>query len=413
MVASDDELLDLTEIIRRTLRARTGDHHLVEDLTQETILKVASARTRLTDDSLRAYAIVTSRNALSSHYRHQATVKRHAHRLVEYRGLDGPEHLTLEREETDALAIALDKLDDRDRTLLIQHEANDVPLDVLAEQYKTTTGSIGMRLARARANLRVEFVLAFRRIDNVPVACRNNLVALSAGDRRRQQELGSAEHLLRCPICASVSKPIVQRRRGIAAWLILPAAEAARRYAASLRRSHVTQALTAAAAITATAVAYVGFRHEKAPPAQAAPAPATAPATTLLVAPANIVVSPPTTQPPPPQTDPCVPAANASVIDATVDTCPVQIAAGTVLEVPADEGFWLAAPDGQPVWIHLDGANESPQQVTVGDIVALSGTVRANTPNLDNTGASPDQADQLRIRGAHIEVAYTDLTVTG
>src|SRR4051794_2780136 len=273
IVQTNESLADLTATVRRVLRARTADAELVEDLTQETLLKVVAAQPRLEADALRAYAIVTARNALVEHYRRQATSRRHAHRLVDYRGLAGPEQLTLEREETDALAEALDHLDPQDRQLLVAHEAEGESLDQIAEREHVTTRSVASRLARARAQLRVEFVLAFRNVAPIPARCRNTLMALSMGDRRRQEELGAAEHVATCPTCSQLSKPIVQRRRGIALWLTA-FADATRRLW-RLVRSHRTVQAAVAATVAATAVGvYAVSTHRAAPHDPAAVAPA-------------------------------------------------------------------------------------------------------------------------------------------
>ena len=110
--------------------------------------------------------------------------------------------------------------------------------ETLAAEGGTSKGAVAMRLARARAGLRVEFVVAFRRVDLPTSRCRPVLLALSAGDRRRQHELGAAAHLLRCSTCAELARPVTERRRGIAAWLIIPAAEVVRRAVTTLRHHH-------------------------------------------------------------------------------------------------------------------------------------------------------------------------------
>jgi RNA polymerase sigma factor (sigma-70 family) len=418
VVARDAALLELTDVVRRTLLARIGDHHLVEDLTQEAIVKVASARGRLDDDALRAYAIVTARNTLTAHFRQQATRKRHAHRLVEYRGLDGPEQLTLEREETDALAAALDRLDDHDRQLLVAHESDGVPLDELAARHDTTPRAISMRLARARAVMRVEFVLALRHIGEIPNQCRNNLLALSAGDKRRQDELGTADHLSRCETCSQLSKPIVQRRRGIAVWLFLASAELLRRFLGSLRRNHVTQAVSVAGTAAMVAVAFLVLQPDR--PASPAATDATtdeaalrvpgsslAPATAPEIA--STTAAPTTLPASAPPAEPCSSAAGAATIDATLDTCPFTLNAALVIEVPADEGFWISAPDGQPAWVHIVGTAESPQHVEAGHRVTLTGVVRANS-SVTSTGAPAEVQPQVDLRAAHLEVTPQGLS---
>ena len=87
-----------------------------------------------------------------------------------------------------------------------------------------------------------------------------------------------------------------------------------------------------------------------------------------------------------------------------------ELSGATVLDVPADEGFWISAPDGAPAWVHLVGFGESPITIQVGDIVDLRGTIRSHTPAIDNAGAPPDEITELQARTAHLEVAYADVT---
>ncbi|MCU1395292.1 MAG: rsbT [Ilumatobacteraceae bacterium] len=412
MAADEKALTSLSSVIRRTLLARTTDHDLVEDLTQETLVRVAAAQARLEGDMLRAYAIVTARNTLNDHLRQSSIGRRHLHRLVEYRSLDGPEALTLEREETDALASALDKLDPRDRQLLVEHEAEGATLDELAARHGTTSRAVSMRLSRARAVLRVEFVVAYRRIRRLPVQCRNNLVALSAGDSRRQTELGAADHLLHCATCAELSHPVAARRRGIAAMILVPATTI-RRFIVRLRRSHVTQAVAATVAVVAATIAFLALRPSTHAPTAHQPAHVVSTQATRAIAapaPAPGSTAHSTQLAPVTNADRCAGAAGAAVIDANADSCPFEIAHARVTTVPADEGFWITAPDGQPAWVSLIGTGESPAHIVAGDVVDLTGVIRANTPQ--TTAPIPaDQLAQVNARTAHLEVNFDAVVI--
>lgn len=68
----------------------------------------------------------------------------------------------------------------------------------VAANLGTSAGAVGARLARARARLRVEHVLALRRTRLTTPACRGVLEAVSLGDRRHQRTLGAGAHLLSC-----------------------------------------------------------------------------------------------------------------------------------------------------------------------------------------------------------------------
>jgi len=366
-----DDLIDLEAVIRRVITARVNDAHLVEDLTQETLVHVAAADPKLGAGARRGYAIVTARHLVISHARGQAIHDRHAHRLVDYTNLDGPEELTLEREETEALTEALQRLEPVDRQLLIRHEAGGAALDTLAREAGTSTGAVAMRLARARAQLRVEFVLAFRRVRLPTRQCRPVLIALSAGDRRSQDRVKAAQHLVRCPTCASLAQPLTERRRGIALWLLLPVAEAARRALGLFRRSHLVQAATVAAIAAAATVAVVAARDGSSPPTAA-------PSATPTLRPQPLAAAPQPTTTPPPTTTACPPPAPLNA--ASVLGCPIGDTVVVAVEVPADEGFWGQTSDGQTIWVHLVGDGESPVEIVPGTALTISGTVAPADP---------------------------------
>ena len=95
-----DALVDVSAAVRRALAARTSDPHLIDDLTQETLLRLARSDRPLTADEQRAYAVVTARNLLASHFRGQSVQRRHQHRLVDHGGATDPEQRTIDNEET-------------------------------------------------------------------------------------------------------------------------------------------------------------------------------------------------------------------------------------------------------------------------------------------------------------------------
>lgn len=73
-----------------------------------------------------------------------------------------------------------------------------------------------MALSRARAKLRVEYLLALEGVEPPTSRCRPVLLSLSAGDRRRQRELDTGGHLLECGYCAAVSQPLLEQGRATA-----------------------------------------------------------------------------------------------------------------------------------------------------------------------------------------------------
>ena len=143
-----DSLADVSGVVRRTLAARTRDQHLIDDLTQETLARLADSAHQLSPDAQRAYAVVVARNLLASHFRGQSVYGRHAHRLIEHRDPDDPAQLTVDKEEIEALTSALSQLDPAERDLLMRHEVSGTDLATLAEDARVSSGAIAMRLAR-------------------------------------------------------------------------------------------------------------------------------------------------------------------------------------------------------------------------------------------------------------------------
>jgi RNA polymerase sigma factor (sigma-70 family) len=394
-----EALIELSEVVRRVVGARVRDAHLVEDLTQETLVRVAAAQPRLGPEALQAYAIVTARNVVVSHARSTAVHARNVHRVVDYTSLDGPEALTLEREETDALTVALQKLDAPDRELLLRHEAEGVSTDTLASETGSTKGAIAMRLARARATLRLEFLLAFRRVDLPSQHCRHVLLALSAGDRRRQDSLDAGAHLLHCATCARLARPVSERRRGIAGWLFLPIAEGVRRAVRSLRQSRVTPAAVVAVVAVGT-IALVGGavllrtdgpeRPSVRAPSPTLPLPTAAPARST----ASVTASP------------CPAALALEQLGTAALGCPIAPTHLTVTDVPADEGFWAQSASGLEVWVQLTGEGESPVDVQPGASLLVAGTVS------DPAAAGPMASDPRVARLGYVVVSsYADVAV--
>jgi RNA polymerase sigma factor (sigma-70 family) len=110
---------------------------------------------------------------------------------------------------------------------------------------------------------------ALRRVELPTSRCRPVLLALSAGDRRRQLALDAGGHLMQCPTCASLSRPLVERRRSIAVLLPLLALWWLwRRLQAWARRRPVMASLTAASAVAVTGLVLVPplVGRDQAPP---------------------------------------------------------------------------------------------------------------------------------------------------
>jgi RNA polymerase sigma factor (sigma-70 family) len=173
--------------------------------------RLLAARQRLDGRAVGPYAFVTARNLVASDWRRADTGKRHEHRLLDPQSPAVPEESVLEREEAEALGTALERLSERDRAVLVAHDVDGRDTRSLAEDLGSTPRAVAVRLGRSRAKLRVEYLLS---LEGEPPTrnCRPVLLALSAGDRRRQAELDAGYHLLDCEFCARLSEPLFDRR---------------------------------------------------------------------------------------------------------------------------------------------------------------------------------------------------------
>src|SRR3954447_10440898 len=392
----DEEWGDLTDLIRRVVAARSVRPDEVEDLVQETLVRVAGAEGHLEKDAVPAYAVVTARNVVATKYRRQDRDRRHVHRLVEYTTRGEPEELTLRREENDALAAALAQLSPAERELLVAHEVDGASLDALADLADTTPTAVAMRLSRARARLRLEFVLELRGIEQLDPACRDVLLALSAGDTRRQRALDAHRHIRVCPTCNQLAKPLAERRRAIAGWLPLAGIAAAWRALGRSIKSHLPQTAAVGTAVVAGAVVVAAA---VAPSDHAARRSPVALSTTVHQAPvlsgngASLL--------------PIPPGGLAAYATDAVSASDI-----TVLSVVPGEGAWMGTDPGNRVWVEFTAPSDTdarpgpvPAAVQVGAHVDFVGRLSDNPADYaTELGFAPPDRASLEAAGFHVHV---------
>jgi RNA polymerase sigma factor (sigma-70 family) len=205
------ELAALAPMVRRIVAARVPDSATADDLVQETLVRVLAASGRIEPGMLEPYAIVTARNVVASLWREQDRHRRNQHRIVDLLPAGSPDEDLLAQEEQSAIAQALVRLSDRERETLLAHEVSGQDTRSLAAELGSTAGAVAAQLNRARARLRVEYLLARDHIEPSTDRCRPVLLALSGGDRRRQREVDASRHLLECDLCAQLSQPLLER----------------------------------------------------------------------------------------------------------------------------------------------------------------------------------------------------------
>src|SRR3954471_23112117 len=104
---SDEQpIIELVPLVRRVVAARVRDPQLVDDLVQETLVRVMAARARVEADTLAPYAAVTARNLVASVARSDSRARRVAHLLVDDDNPEHPEDGLLRHEEKAAVTAA-------------------------------------------------------------------------------------------------------------------------------------------------------------------------------------------------------------------------------------------------------------------------------------------------------------------
>jgi RNA polymerase sigma factor (sigma-70 family) len=409
--AGHEDILELEPLLRRVVAARVRDPDTVDDLVQEALARVIAVRGRLDDEAVAPYAIVTARNLVTSLAREEERGRRHRPRLVDLNEPERPEDAALRREEEAAVGAALAGLPDHERETVVAHEVEGVDTATLAEARRSTPGAVGVQLARTRARLRLDYLLALRRVELPTVRCRPVLLALSAGDRRRQLALDAGGHLMQCPTCASLSRPLVERRRSIAVLLPLVALWWLwRRVQAWVRRKPVMASLAAASVATVTGLVLVPPLLDRQQPRPVTttttlPPPAAAPGPTTpggggsgvrLVVPGRSLLP--------------VPGREVLARHAGQRVRGVNVPARGVY---ADEGFWAGTSGGDQLWVQLVGRGESPFQVRPGQRASFTGRLVPNPPGFaQRVGMVPSEGAVLVERqGHHIEVAYADISL--
>ncbi|MDQ3216438.1 MAG: sigma-70 family RNA polymerase sigma factor [Actinomycetota bacterium] len=386
------DVLDLAAMVRRVLGARLSNPQDIEDLAQETLARVIEARPRITDEGLAAYAVVTARNLARSLGRDRARHRQHAHRLIDLRTPSQPEEETLRREESAAVSAALEKLSPREKFAVIGHEVGGRDTATLGLELGVTPGAVAVQLARARAKLRVDYLLALRKANPPTPVCRSVLVALSAGDQRRQAALDTADHLLHCEYCAALSEPLLQRRRPVGLLLPLAALRQVKEFIGQRLQTTSAQA-TAAAAGTAVAVASVALIMSGGGAQSPAPRKEPLGMEGRLTTSGKVL---PTT---------------ASKLERHVGKR-VKAHGVTVESVPSDEGFWIGSNEARVfVRFMIPGRRESPVRIESGKRVTFTGTLRRHQPGFARRHGvtEAEGAAELRRSPQHIVTSMKEI----
>ena len=399
--ASVQEVIAVEPVIRRVVAARAANPADIDDLVQDCLERLLAAHGRLSPDAVLPYAIVTARNLVSSHAATAARRARIVPRAVDTREPDRPEEMVLAGESRRAMMAALSRLSPEERRELQAYYSDPAghgPAGPGATGAGPgpggSRGALRVRMARTRAKLRLEYLLAFRRIELPTPQCYRVLLAISSGDTRRQRELAAGQHLLDCETCDMLSEPLDRRSIALTAitlpvgfltWVVSKA---------RAQPGHAAVAATGGAAAAAAVAVLVASQapHPRPHPHAAAPAPV------KVISELSIDGQ-------------SVPQAAARHSIRSMIGEQVRATGIAVESVASHNGFWVGTARAR-MWVQLTGPLQ-PLRIRPGDRVRFTGTVVGNTSSYPGqAGVSHREgASLLASQGAHLDVRTTQVGV--
>ncbi len=403
----DAQLLAVVAAARRAAIARGADHDSADDFAQEAMTRVLAAADRLETEAWLPYAVVVAGNLTVSASRQAGTARRAQHLLWESTSPDDPAYAVVASEQAAAVRAAVAGLSPAEQDLVVRHHSGTSTSE-LAEATGSTPGAVAARLARTRARLRLDYVLALRNVTLPSDTCRRVLLAISAGDVRRQQALDTSGHLSGCPVCPPLVEPLVRRRSGLAGIAAVPlgllGATGGRIHAAV--RNNPVQSSVIAGTATAVAVAagvYAAASGGAPSRPAAAPPPVTATASPAVAVPGATVRTQSGTA--------VLPLPGPGRLRSLAGE-PVVGRGAPVVAVVSHPGFWIGAGSDR-IYVHIDRPELIRQPVRVGQKVSFTGRLVANTPDFVATqGVTTAEGLALLTRqGLHLTVDATALTV--
>jgi RNA polymerase sigma factor (sigma-70 family) len=409
------EFQELTAVLKRAALARGLNNADAEDVAQEAISRLLTASERLASEAWLPFALTTTSNLIVDAYRREQRDRKHRHRLVERDG-SGPELDYLDIERAAAVRAALEGLPLGDRQLLVDHSEGRSTHE-LAAASQSTPAAIAARLARTRARLRLDYLLALRRVELPTVTCRRVLLAVSAADQRRQQALDAADHVAECCTCTDLIPPLAERRSRLAGIAIAPLI-ALGTFGGRLQlaaKSHAVQAATVSAAVAAAGAVVAIQTHDA-----NAPHPLTAASTARTI---------PVRQPAPPALQASSPTVTRGIVETASGSYllpeptagalkafigqEILVSDMAVQSVPSHPGFWIGTAS-QRLYVHIADPAAVLTPVRVGQRVSFCAQVQANLAGFASAdGVDPREGSTTLTRqGVHLTVQAANLIIT-
>jgi RNA polymerase sigma factor (sigma-70 family) len=393
-VASAHEVVAVEPVVRRVVAARAANSADVDDLVQDCMERLLAARVRLAPEAVLPYAVVTARNLVSSHTKSAMRQAAVTPRILDPAEPDRPEDVLLAGEARRAMTFALGQLSVQERHDVLAYYDVDPAADESSPQSR---GALRVRMSRTRAKLRLEYLLAFRNVDLPTPLCRRVLLAISAGDTRRQREASAGQHLLDCEACAALSEPLDRRSVALTA-IAVPGAVLA--WIAGKARAHPLHAAGSVAAGSAVIAAAVVLLPAHPAPARPVPVPSSPSASPPVEVISQLSVGGR------PVSDTAAGQSLRSLIGEAAAASGVSVVAAVTRN-----GFWIGTAQAR-IWVQLVGPLRA-LQVHAGDRVRFAGRVTGNPPAYPASVGLTSRSDAalLSRQGAHLTVNTTKISV--
>jgi len=131
------------------LHKMCGDRMLSEDITQEVFYKLMKYRTSYKNGKFVSWLFTIARNSLNTHFRripnNTKDIEAIDHKIVVQ---------AEEKEDYSDLHLAINKLDDSDKELVILNRFQEIKYDELAEIVGSTPGAVKTKVSRALKKLK-------------------------------------------------------------------------------------------------------------------------------------------------------------------------------------------------------------------------------------------------------------------